>query len=223
MDLTNLPGVRFTTIKNGTVFIKQGERVDHIFYLTSGYFYRIMTTVKGDEVIYGLKSASEDLSKCLIGIFSLFGNGSSRTHEGRLSSSDFVAMTDCEGYVIPKESVYTYLADNPEMMLLLLDVLADEYARLIKNYQAHQEQSVANRLCQLLLEHSTPNGDNTKRLVVVKNVDLAGFLGVHKVTVARIIKALKELEIVERDGSSLYITDVPGMERYANGVYLEYH
>lgn len=57
----------------------------------------------------------------------------------------------------------------------------------------------------------------------MKNVDLAGFLGVHKVTVARIIKALKALEIVERDGSSLYITDVPGMERYANGAYLEYH
>ena len=38
--------------------------------------------------------------------------------------------------------------------------------------------------------------------------------------VARIIKALKALEIVERDGSSLYITDVPGMEipacRYAH-------
>ena len=40
---------------------------------------------------------------------------------------------------------------------------------------------------------------------------------------SEINKALKELEIVERDGSSLYITDVPGMERYANGAYLEYH
>lgn len=223
MTLTDLPGVRFTKMPKGTVFIKQGDPVEYIYYLTSGYFYRIMTTVKGDEVIYSIKSASEDMAQCLIGVFCLYGSHSSRTHAGRGSSTDFVAMTDCEGYMIPKEEFYAYANDNPELLSRLLDVMLDEYVRLIQNYQSHQEQSVANRLCQLLLEHSTPNGDNTKRLVVVKNVDLAGFLGVHKVTVARIIKALKELAIVERDGSSLYITDVPGMERYANGAYLEYH
>lgn len=223
MTLTDLPGVRFTKMPKGTVFIKQGDPVEYIYYLTSGYFYRIMTTVKGDEVIYSIKSASEDMAQCLIGVFCLYGSHSSRTHAGRGSSTDFVAMTDCEGYMIPKEEFYAYANDNPELLSRLLDVMLDEYVRLIQNYQSHQEQSVANRLCQLLLEHSTPNGDNTKWLVVLKNVDLAGFLGVHKVTVARIIKALKELEIVERDGSSLYITDVPGMERYANGAYLEYH
>lgn len=135
MTLTDLPGVRFTKMPKGTVFIKQGDPVEYIYYLTSGYFYRIMTTVKGDEVIYSIKSASEDMAQCLIGVFCLYGSHSSRTHAGRGSSTDFVAMTDCEGYMISKEEFYAYANDNPELLSRLLDVILDEYVRLIQNYQ----------------------------------------------------------------------------------------
>lgn len=223
MNLIDMPGVHFAKMKKGTVFIKQGEPVDYVYYLTKGYFYRVMTTVKGDEVIYSIKQPSEDLSQCLIGVFCLYGNHSSETHGTRPSSTDFIAMTDCEGYMVPKESFYRYAQNNPVLLSHLLDAMLDEYGRLIRNYQSHQEQSVANRLCQLLLEHSEPNKENTKRTTSVKNVDLAGFLGVHKVTVARIIKSLKDKKVVERRQSSLVIIDVPQMERYANGEYLEYH
>lgn len=223
MNLIDMPGVHFATMKKGTVFIKQGEPVEYLYYLTKGYFYRIMTTVKGDEVIYSIKSASDDLAQCLIGVFCLYGSHSSRTHAGRPSTTDFVAMTDCEGYLIPKESYYDYAMTNPELLSHLLDTMLDEYGRLLRNYQSHQEQSVANRLCQLLLEYSEPNENNSSRIVTVKNVALAGFLGVHKVTVARIIKALKEKQTVKRCQNELCIIDVPQLERYANGEYLEYH
>lgn len=196
---------------------------DFLYYLTSGYFYRIMTTVKGDEVIYSIKSASDDMAQSLIGIFCLYGEHSSQTHTGRISSTDFIAMTDCEGYLIPKETFYEYAANHADLLMHLLDAMLDEYLRLLYNYQSRQEFSVANRLCQFLLEYSEPNDDNTERYVTVKNVDLAGFLGVHKVTVARIIKSLKEDGSLERRKEGLTIIDVQKLERYANGAYLEYH
>ena len=223
MDLIKMPGVHFEKIKKGTVFIKQGEPVEYLYYLTKGYFYRVMTTIKGDEVIYSIKSANDDLAQCLIGVFFLYGCHSSQTHCGRLSSTDFVAMTDCEGYLIPKDVFYSYASSNPDLLSSLLDAMLDEHVRLIQNYQSHQEQSVANRLCQLLLEYSEPNPENTTRVVTVKNVDLAGFLGVHKVTVARIIKALKSKNVVERREKELYVVDVLQLESFANGEYLEYH
>ena len=68
MDLIKMPGVHFEKIKKGTVFIKQGEPVEYLYYLTKGYFYRVMTTIKGDEVIYSIKSANDDLAQCLIGV-----------------------------------------------------------------------------------------------------------------------------------------------------------
>lgn len=222
-DIEKLPDVRFAKIKKGTIFIKQGDPVEYVYCITKGYFYRIMTTIKGDEVIYSIKSASNNLAESLIGVFYLYGSQSSRTHCGRLSLTDFVAMTDCEGYLIPKETFYQLAQYDPELLGCLLDTALDEYAQLIQNYQSHQEQSVANRLCRLLLEYSEPNDDNSSRLVLVKNVDLAGFLGVHKVTVARIIKSLKEQHIVERDNHDLRIVNVPLLEEYANGLYLEYH
>lgn len=223
MDLLKMSGVRFTKLAKGTVFIKQGESPEFLYYLTKGYFYRIMTTIKGDEVIYSIKSASDDMAQSLIGVFCLYGKYSSQTHEGRASSTDFVAMTDCEGYLISKEVFYEYASDNAELLNHLLDAMLDEYVRLLYNYQSRQEFSVANRLCQFLLEYSDPNQDNTVRRVSVKNVDLAGFLGVHKVTVARIIKSLKEGGCLERRKNGLFIIDVPQLERYANGAYLEYH
>ncbi len=222
-SLIHLPDVHFEKIKKGSVFIKQGDPVEYLYYLTKGYFYRIMTTVKGDEVIYSIKSANNDLAQCLIGVFCLYGSHSSQTHRGRIAAMDFVAMTDCEGYLIPKETFYSYVKSHPELLEALLDAMLDEYTRLIQNYQSHQEQSVANRLCQLLLEFSEPSNDNTLRMVFVKNVDLAGLLGVHKVTVARIIKSLKAINVVERIPQGLRIINVPELERFANGEYLEYH
>ncbi|MDO4281101.1 MAG: Crp/Fnr family transcriptional regulator [Peptococcaceae bacterium] len=223
MKLIEMPGVRFTKMKKGTIFIKQGETADHIFYLTSGYFYRIMTTVKGEEVIYSVKSASEEMAKCLIGVFSLYGGDSSRSHQGRPSTTDFVAMTDCEGYLIPRAAFFQYIEGDALLANRLLDAMVDEYTRLLRTYQSHQEQGVANRLCQFLLEYSTPNADNTTRQVGVKNVELAGFLGVHRVTVARIIKSLKEEGILARTGNTLTVIDVARLEDYANGDHLEYH
>lgn len=222
MELIDMPGVNFSKIKKGTVFIKQGDTIPYLYYLKKGYFYRIHTTAKGGEVIYSIKSASEDISESIIGVFSLYGNHSSQTHIGRISQMDFVAMTDCEGYIIPKEIFYSYVQTDPDLLSRLLDVILDEYVRLIQNYQSHQEHSVANRLCQLLLEYSVPNKDNTIRSVQVKNTDLSGLLGIHAVTVSRIIRSLKTRNAVERAGKELYIIDVPQVERYAKGEPLIY-
>ncbi|MEE0547211.1 MAG: hypothetical protein UC390_05710 [Peptococcaceae bacterium] len=40
---------------------------------------------------------------------------------------------------------------------------------------------------------------------------------------ARIIKALKSKNVVERREKELYVVDVLQLESFANGEYLEYH
>lgn len=220
MDITKLQGVSFIEVKKGTSIIKQREPIDFVFYMTKGCLYRVLTTMKGDEVLIGIYYAG-DFEKSLIGALSLYGNNPPYG-KGMASTTSFVAKTNCEGYKIPKKVFEEYVAVHPELESKLLDFSLDEYNKLLRNYISRQEQCVANRFCQLLLEYSRPDENGTTRSVYISSMDLAGLTGLHKVTISRIMKALKDEEIVIRDKEGIKIINVPELKIYAEGKTLEY-
>lgn len=220
MDITKLQGVSFIEVKKGDSIIKQREPIDFVFYMTEGCLYRILTTMKGDEVLIGIYYAG-DFEKSLIGALSLYGN-KPPYGKGMASTTSFVAKTNCEGYKIPRKVFEDYIAAHPELETQLLNFSMDEYNRLLRNYISRQEQCVANRFCQLLLEYSLPDEIGTIRSVYISNMDLAGLTGLHKVTISRIMKALKNEGIIIRDKEGIKIINVPALKIYAEGKVLEY-
>ena len=100
----------------------------------------------------------------------------------------------------------------------LLRMAMDYYQELMADFQSRQEGRVANRLCQLLLQDSYfTNG----QLCVSKNYthgQLGAFLGIHKVTVSRILRTLREEGVLTKTAHDLVITDPLRLRRYADGV-----
>ena len=209
MDLLKMPGVTYCEFKKGESLIHQGEEVNYIYYLISGKCYRMCTTDKGDEVIYGVKE-SNDFVKSLVGVLILYGK------ENRISSSEFIARNKCCCYRIPQKTFFAYVENKPEILTQLLHIAMSEYQELYNSFQARQEGKVANRLCALLLKHAQLNGG---RLLVNKtfsnNAEISRFLGIHKVTVAKILKALKEKGILDKDKDGIIIYDEKQMKVYA--------
>ena len=218
MDLIEMEGVRFCKMKKGHVFLQQGEPVEMLYYLTRGTLYRSFTTARGDEVLYGIKKAQPDagLANSLVGVLSYYS-------EDRICSTTFIAVTECEGYLVPGEVFGAYVKDKPALLLDIVQMAMREYHDLMINYQAHQEKHIANRLCQVLLNRAVQEENGHYYVNDISNLELAGFLGTHQVTVSKILKCLKEKQIIQRTKLGWRILDKNQLEKLSAGEKLEYH
>ncbi|MCO1600693.1 Crp/Fnr family transcriptional regulator [Desulfosporosinus nitroreducens] len=207
MDLLKMPGVVYCEFKKKSYIIRQGEKVDSIYYLVSGTCYRTAITEKGDEIIYGVKESNNNLIYSLLGVLVLYSDG--------ISTNQFVARSNCCCYKIPKEVFFQYVQDKPEILTQMLYMAMWELRELAGSFQARQEGKVANRLCNLLLKNAQTN--QGKRLIDkgYSNSEISRFLGIHKVTVARILRVLKEEGIIDKQKEGIIILDEKRLENYA--------
>lgn len=118
-----------------------------------------------------------------------------------------VAKTSCTVYRIPKEQ-FELLFSRPDVKDLLLHETLDNYRDILDHYALNQDDSAVIRLCYLLDEQSFPDARGKRRLdSCFTYSELSKYLGVHDVTVARIMSSLKKQGIIEKDGHSTILLD----------------
>jgi CRP-like cAMP-binding protein len=218
MPFRELPGAIPCRFRKGELLIKAGEPTEYVYYLTKGVVYREMTTEKGYESIFSRKRTT-DMADSLIGILALYNKTS-----GNVSKYDFVAHTECVCYRIPKDACMEYLRANPALLEMILSFAMREYTHVLDLFLAKRDGSVGSRLCKVLLNWSKETEEG--RIVSRKctNVEMAKLLSIHKVTVSRMLRALKEDGCIERTGVGLRILDADRLQQYANNeLILEYN
>ena len=216
MDLFKLPGVVYCEFPKNSCLIRQGEKPAAVYYLLEGICYRKTITEKGDEVIYGVKEANQqNFVQSLMGILILYSNDG-------MSVSNFYARTKCCCYKIPIDILLSYLRDKPDMLTQIITLAMRELRKLTVALQARQEGKVANQLCSLLLQQAQPKQGS---LVVDKgysNLAISQFLGVHKVTVARILRVLKAQGLIDKSKDGIKILDTRRLEAFMRKEKIEY-
>lgn len=208
-ELLKQPGVVQCNFKKGDYLIRQGEEIKYLYYLQTGSCYRTTLSEKGVELIFSVKKSSPNFIQSLVGVLVLYTDG--------VSMSNFIAKSDCKCYRIPTQIFLQYVNNNPETLKELLTMAMKELRELAKSFLARQEGKVANRLCAQLLNNARLTGG---KLVVSKeyskNAVLARFLGIHKVTVAKITRVLKEQGVITKEGQNIIILDEKRLTAYAN-------
>ncbi|WP_031517836.1 Crp/Fnr family transcriptional regulator [Desulfofalx alkaliphila] len=208
MDLIKQPGVVLCKFKKGDYIIRQGEEIQYLYYLEKGSCRRSTITEKGDEIVFGIKDSSKEFVQRVLGVLILYSDG--------VSVSNFIAEEDCRCYRIPKDTFTEYVQDKPDILNSLVSLAMYELRELKKSFQARQEGKVANRLCELLLNNAYhKNG----KLIVNKKYSLtkiSQFLGIHRVTVAKILKSLRDEGVITREKEGIVILDEKQLENYAN-------
>lgn len=211
MEAEKFKGAVMQHYEKGKVLIHQGDPVTHLYYLVKGTVFREVVTPDGYESVPTVKTAASKGMASLVGVLALFtGN------ENLCSNSSFITNSPCTCYKIPKESVMEYLLANPNELVCVVELAMRDHANLFQLLVMRNEGQVANRLCKLLMEQSTY--EDGRCLITGKNtnVDLAKFLCVHKVTVARILRQLKEEGVIARQGSRICIFKPETMQEYAD-------
>ena len=214
MELLSLPGVHYCEFQKNDTIIHQGEELEVVYYLISGVCHRKAINKKGDEIIYGVKepqsgaNATKSLVQSVLGVLILFSDDG-------LSSNNFIAQEKCCCYRIPREVFLGYIKSKPEILILIAQQAMKELRLLTKAFQARQEGEVANQLCRLLLNHAKKDSKGTLSICGLSNMAISQLLGIHEVTVNRILRALKAEGVISKTRTVIDIHNLQRMEAYA--------
>ena len=217
MPFRDLPGVVQCRFKKGERLMRAGEPIDYIYYLIKGTVYREIVTDKGYESILSRKH-NDGIAKSLIGILAAYNRNA-----GNTSNNDFFAYTDCTCYKIPLETCKAYLRQHPDVLEEVLHHAMDEYDNVWKMFYTRREGHGSARLCALLLERARETEQGLMVPRKCTNVEISKLLSIHKVTVSRMLRALKEEGAVARTSEGLVLRDPERIKQYAeNKIELEY-
>jgi len=196
----------YYTFKAGDYIIREGEKVQFVYWLLRGKCARKIFTYKGHEFLLGIKASKAQIDS-VIGINVIY-NG----FDG-VSNSNIVAETDCFCYRISKQAFMQVVDNRPDILIELLHSMSRERKRVQDMLLSRQEGSSAQALCKILLEQSRQSDDYLR----LTNVTLAYLLGVHRVTVGRILKRLQEKKIIHKKGQQVKVLDYDQLQDYATG------
>lgn len=203
IDFSKLEGVEYCRFNKGDVIIDIGEEPQSICIIVNGRCKRIKYSDKGNELI--LQSYGKG---ALVGGVILYRD--------LISTSKIVATKTTFCYRIPKKLFLSLLDKNIWLMKKFLDQLIAEHMTLIINFNSKQDGRTPNLICRFLLDNAkeTPDG----RLLVNKiysNAEVSRYLGIHKVTAARIISQLRHEGLIERTANGIFLLDVDTLQLYA--------
>jgi CRP-like cAMP-binding protein len=201
-------------VPKGTVILGLGTVVDGIFYVKEGTVETLLDTHAGPEkVLYRVGRG------CVFGEVCCFTPGA-------IQEVFVKARTDCTIYFFNRELVEGVLArEHPELLLELVRILG----HIVRMYGVLIQDSLNldffARVCRFLvylvrLKGAEPEGRQVQVLVEsgVTQGDMARLLGVHRVTVGKAVKRLKDEGIIQQfTKRELDIADFPRLCRLGEG------
>ncbi|MEG6522703.1 Crp/Fnr family transcriptional regulator [Desulfotomaculum sp. 1211_IL3151] len=194
--------------KKGQYIIRPGEVLNSIYLLTEGLCYRKFLTEKGEEIIYDIRDSNGKL-ETLLGVLILYSNS-------KISTTSFIAKSDCTCYKISERIFMNYANQNPQLLHELLRMSMNSYDELDIKYHFRQSGKAANRLCEIILTTAcSQNG--VLCFSQFNHSELAKYLGVHRVSVVRILKQLEEDRVIKRTKHGLILLDQQQLKQYAAG------
>ncbi len=217
MPFKDLPGAEPCFFNKGENLISVDQKLEYVYYLKKGNVNREIITTNGIESVLSFKQAGQGIYS-IVGILYLY-NEDFRY----VSANDFVAMTDCECYKIPVESIKAYLRHHPEELEKVITVALKESLAITQRYLAKTETPIHVVFCRWMINHLIKEGEEYYLPKKYTNIEMAKHMTVHKVTISRMLRALREEGTLERTKKGLHVLNYELLREHAEDVCrLEY-
>ncbi len=132
------------------------------------------------------------------------------------------AKTPCVLYRLSAAQLAALLDGDRGFSRYMNQVLAENFHRLLHRFHAILDEDATQRLCRTLLEFAQPDGDALVMPSYFTHVEMSRYLGLHTVTVSRIMSHLKALGCVTGRGRQIVLQNPSRLERLiAEGVNLD--
>ncbi len=207
-------------VEKGFRIVNSQKKLEYVYYLESGVVALVSLMEDGDERVFRYHKRGE-----LLGIFQLYNTVPSLKNAVLHTVCpiyDSVTKTECIVYRFDPQVVLKFLFENPELLVEQVRRTAKinmvhcfRYSKMLKN-------RVPNILCEMLLEFAHLSDGEWKLDKYFSNAEIARYLGVHVVTVGKILSKMKEEGLVDRRDGQLVILDREQLEEYSGEKNMKY-
>ena len=193
-------------VRKSEVLCWRGDPGDSAMLILSGGVKVSNTSLDGREIGLNFLSVGD-----LVGEIAAL--------DGRERTATVTAIDNSEVFVIYRESLLEILASNPDATSELLQVLCERLrtATALIEDGAHEMQGrLARGLLRLGLQHGTQLKDRVRINLRLSQAELGNYVGLSRPNVSRQLTRLKELGLIEMDGSTVVILDEPQLSYLAD-------
>lgn len=186
----------------GEVVVREGEPLDLIFIVASGWLHGSVQLKNGGRQILRFYFVGD-----ITTTFSIAWGSSAAT---------LTAVSACTLFEMPRDALGRLFRDQPRLGALLYAVSASENVAMADRLTSIGRTDGMTRIATLLLDirsrlRIADNLDDGMFELPLTQQDLGDAVGLTKTHVNRGLKALTETGLIERDGRVIRITDVEAL------------
>ena len=119
------------TFKKGEIIIQEGEKVNDLYYLTSGRVERISINQNGEKNILGIKAEKNGVAS-ILGIYYAY-----EAEQERFSHFVFKAASRCECYKISIDNFRSWVRSRSDIMEEIILFFYEDYKQAFDRLSAH--------------------------------------------------------------------------------------
>jgi CRP-like cAMP-binding protein len=195
------------TYKKGEFVIRPGEHPSGIFYIAHGLVKAYDITKYGEENLLIIRKKGE-----LLGLTWGIQGGQTR-------NIIYSTLAPTELLLIGRDQFVTFMRDNPEAALPLVDMLVEMYRLHSERIISLEYRSVRERLISFLLTTADRFGKQVKHGVILdvplRHQDFASSISATRETTSRELAVLERQGLIARDKQSLItLTDMQKLRDY---------
>ncbi|MFD6434032.1 Crp/Fnr family transcriptional regulator [Streptomyces venezuelae] len=167
--------------------MRQDEPSTHVLLLLQGWTKVTATAANGYEALLALRGPGD-----------IIGEGAALSGRGR--SATVTALEEVEAVAIDQGRFTRFLAGSPSVALKLLGLATDRQRSTDRRRLEWAALAVRERLAVLLLDlvrtHGTRTDEGIELTVALSQQEFAGSVGASREAVARLLKELRDRQVV---------------------------
>lgn len=185
-------------ILKGSIIYHQGDKARCFYYLKRGRVKVVMTSADGMEKTLSTASAGE-----------ILGEAAFFDKMPRISSA--YALANIEVISVDEAKLLSLIKDNPKLALELLKIQATRIRQLSSQIDAITFMKADGRIASLLLQSASSN------IVNYTHEEIAGIVGVSRVTVSKILNRFKREGLLKTDYGKIVLLNTVELKRISQG------
>jgi CRP/FNR family cyclic AMP-dependent transcriptional regulator len=194
------------TFRRNEVIMHRGDPAGSLHLIRSGRVKVILPSEGGEETVLGLKGPGD----CF---------GEMAALDGGPRSATITAVEPTETLALQREDLLTSLRESPELALGIINYLVGLVRwmdALVENtYFQDLDTRLARRLLALADEHGQPTADGIEVAFPLTQSDLAGMLGVTRVSVNRLLGVYQDEGLLRLGKGSFTVLRPDALRRRA--------
>lgn len=191
-----------------SVLVHQNEPSTHVMIILAGWTKVTRSAANGYEALLALRGPGDVV-------------GEASAVSGRPRSAMVTAIGKVEAVAIERDGFLGHLAEYPESALQLLGLIGDRTRASDRRRVDQGALGIRERLSLLLLElsrtHGVEDAEGVRLTTGLSQHELAGAVGSSREAVARLLKELRERDIVRTSRRGMVIIRPDLLRRIAGG------